>query len=54
MLSTGLFMLAGDTQLLKLTHDEARALMKRPDDERQNRSSLSPAAPSASVWTKWR
>ena len=33
MLSTGLFMLAGDTQLLKLTHDEARALMKRPDDE---------------------
>ena len=33
MLSTGLSMLAGDTQLLKLTHDEARALMKRPDDE---------------------
>ena len=28
----GLSMIAGDTQLLKLTHDEARALMKRPDD----------------------
>ena len=49
MLSTGLFMLAGDTQLLKLTHDEARALMKRPDDEETKAgSSPSPAAPSAS------
>ena len=28
----GLSMLAGDTQLLKITHDEARALMKRPQD----------------------
>ena len=33
VLSTGLSMLAGDTQLLKITHDEARALMKRPDIE---------------------
>ena len=33
VLSTGLSMLAGDTQLLKITHDEARALMKRPDSE---------------------
>ena len=29
MLSTGLSMLAGDTQLLKLTHDEARDVYKR-------------------------
>ena len=28
----GRSMLAGDTQLLKITHDEARALMKRPQD----------------------
>ena len=33
VLSTGLSMLAGDTQLLKFTHDEARALMKRPESE---------------------
>ena len=50
MLSTGLFMLAGDTQLLKLTHDEARALMKRPDDERDKtgRRSSPPRLPRAS------
>ena len=33
MLFAGLSMLAGDTQLLKITHDEARALIKRPQSE---------------------
>ncbi|OPZ68500.1 MAG: ATP-dependent DNA helicase RecG [Firmicutes bacterium ADurb.Bin467] len=31
MLATGLTALAGDTQLLKLTHDEARRLLKSPE-----------------------
>ena len=32
-LSAGIGTLAGDTELLKLTHDEARELMRRPDSD---------------------
>ena len=37
MLTAGLSMLAGDAQLLKCTHDEARALMKQPGSEETER-----------------